>query len=600
MTGVAGQTGSAGATGATGATGAAGVAGLAGIGFGGQSMTSLTLSQGMIGVNQSFTTQSLLGYIAGQRVRAASAVNQGASYLEGVVASYSGTTLVITPDTVAGTNTVANWCFGESGLVGTPGAAGAAGATGATGATGPVGLIGLTGTAGPTGPTGGSAAGVVGATGPAGATGPSGASGPTGPGVPYLNTNVSYYVATTGNDSTGDGSSSNPWATIGKALTVVNGFYISPNGSVTIYLGNGTFTASAGYTVNHPNGDRIFITGTNTYTTPLNGALTNVGTPSGGVMAVTLAVASTANVAVNDYVIINNVAGGSYAYSLDGCHKVTGVGTGTITLAIKSYCLAAQIPSGSPTATVNIIKTVLTFTSATNAIVVGNNNINYNLGGLSNLVIVGQVVGGAGVCGGNVYCNLVGVQGFAYGFYACYGSRHYLNNCAGSGNQIGFLAYQGTMILTGTTIANGNSAQGMVSEWSATINSIGGVSYVIGNNGYGAYAQCNSSMSFPAGGYAFYNTSHGIIAWQNSQIYIPSGSSNANGGNGIYANQLSTIQAPSFNSQGNTGWGIYASDYSTVLATGGTISGNTAGQESPAANAALSTATPSFMSEVII
>ena len=459
----------------------------------------------------------------------------------------------------------------------------------------------MSGSTGPTGPAGGSAAG------PIGATGPSGAAGATGPpalpdlAARYINTPASYYIATAANGSTGNGSSGSPWLTLSYALSVLNGYTITPHGSVTLYLGNGDFTTVASNTLPIiPMATGFSLPAPTSTRRPSTERLTNVGTPSGGVMAVTLAVASTANVAVNDYVIIDNVAGGSYAYSLDGCHKVTGVGTGTITLAIKSYCLAAQIPSGSPTATVNIIKTVLTFTSATNAIVVGNNNINYNLGGLSNLVIVGQVVGGAGVCGGNVYCNLVGVQGFAYGFYACYGSRHYLNNCAGSGNQIGFLAYQGTMILTGTTIANGNSAQGMVSEWSATINSIGGVSYVIGNNGYGAYAQCNSSMSFPAGGYAFYNTSHGIIAWQNSQIYIPSGSSNANGGNGIYANQLSTIQAPSFNSQGNTGWGIYASDYSTVLATGGTISGNTAGQESPAANAALSTATPSFMSEVII
>ena len=252
VTGVAGQTGSAGATGATGATGAAGVAGLAGIGFGGQSMTSLTLSQGMIGVNQSFTTQSLLGYIAGQRVRAASAVNQGASYLEGVVASYSGTTLVITPDTVAGTNTVANWCFGESGLVGTPGAAGAAGATGADRCHGAGRFNRLDRYGRADRPHGRQCSRRGRGHRACGRDRPRGASGPTGPGVPYLNTNVSYYVATTGNDSTGDGSSSNPWATIGKALTVVNGFYISPNGSVTIYLGNGTFTASAGYTVITP------------------------------------------------------------------------------------------------------------------------------------------------------------------------------------------------------------------------------------------------------------------------------------------------------------------------------------------------------------
>ena len=60
--GRAGQTGSDGGHGSHRGHGSRRGAGLAGIGFGRQSMTSLTLSQGMLGVNQSFTTQNLLGY----------------------------------------------------------------------------------------------------------------------------------------------------------------------------------------------------------------------------------------------------------------------------------------------------------------------------------------------------------------------------------------------------------------------------------------------------------------------------------------------------------------------------------------------------------
>ena len=138
----------------TGATGATGVTGSTGSSFAATSATSLTLSQSMLGVNQTFSTQNLLAYAAGQRARAASALNQGASYLEGPVVSYSGTSLVINPDTVVGTNTVNNWAIGLAASLGSMGLTGVTGPSGAAGATGPSGVTGVSGSTGPTGPAG--------------------------------------------------------------------------------------------------------------------------------------------------------------------------------------------------------------------------------------------------------------------------------------------------------------------------------------------------------------------------------------------------------------------------------------------------------------
>jgi hypothetical protein len=61
-------------------------------------------------------------------------------------------------------------------------------------------------------------------------------------GLTLLAANTTYYVATTGNDTTGDGSSGSPWLTINYALSWVSQ-NIHANGYViTIDLANGTYT----------------------------------------------------------------------------------------------------------------------------------------------------------------------------------------------------------------------------------------------------------------------------------------------------------------------------------------------------------------------
>jgi len=64
-----------------------------------------------------------------------------------------------------------------------------------------------------------------------------------------------YYVATTGNDTSGDGSLANPWATVSKAFTTV-----PKNAGHTIHIGAGTFTEAAMITA--PSGTTIMGEGT--------------------------------------------------------------------------------------------------------------------------------------------------------------------------------------------------------------------------------------------------------------------------------------------------------------------------------------------------
>ena len=82
-----------------------GAAGATGAGYGGTSTTSRTIaSSGSISV----TTQAGLAYVVGSRIRLASSATP-ANYMEGVITSYSSTTLVFTSDLAGGSGTIASW-----------------------------------------------------------------------------------------------------------------------------------------------------------------------------------------------------------------------------------------------------------------------------------------------------------------------------------------------------------------------------------------------------------------------------------------------------------------------------------------------------------
>ncbi len=84
--------------------------------------------------SKTFVTQAGLAYTVGSRVRAASSAAPATNWMEGVVTSYSGTSLVATMDVAGGSGTYTDWSLS---LAGARGATGATGSTGSTGATGP-------------------------------------------------------------------------------------------------------------------------------------------------------------------------------------------------------------------------------------------------------------------------------------------------------------------------------------------------------------------------------------------------------------------------------------------------------------------------------
>jgi len=125
---------------------------------------------------------------------------------------------------------------GPQGIQGEVGATGPQGNVGATGPQGNVGATGPQGNVGATGPQGN--VGATGATGPQGNVGATGATGPSGVVSNNLN---NYYVSQSGNDTTGDGSLTNNWKSITKAINYLQAL---PAGDLlaTINVATGIYT----------------------------------------------------------------------------------------------------------------------------------------------------------------------------------------------------------------------------------------------------------------------------------------------------------------------------------------------------------------------
>lgn len=106
-----------------GLVGITGSAGAAGAGYAATSASSLsTAGSG----SKTFTTQAGLAYTAGARLRATS--TGSGNWMEGVVTSYSGTTLIATMDLNSGSGTNSDWDINLAGQQGATGGSGSAGA----------------------------------------------------------------------------------------------------------------------------------------------------------------------------------------------------------------------------------------------------------------------------------------------------------------------------------------------------------------------------------------------------------------------------------------------------------------------------------------
>lgn len=236
-----------------------------------------------------------------------------------------------------------------------------------------------------------------------------------------INADTTYYIATTGNDTTGDGSSGNPWATIAKAINYLQSYLIDGANTVKISVADGTYTATSAILLNHLTGLQIKIAGQNTYQKTVNSVQSSSG--GSGAWSIVLNMNSVENIAVNDYITIHGCAGGTYPTYLDGCHKVTNVDAVNTRITVLTAHINASAPSGAVTTTyAYVLKTILQFNGCdgfqlTQACA---------FGGIDKLAIIGNATAStSGIWAYNKSALMVsmgskelGISNFAYGLMA--------------------------------------------------------------------------------------------------------------------------------------------------------------------------------------
>jgi hypothetical protein len=417
-----------------------------------------------------------------------------------------------------------------------------------------------------------------------------------------ISENTTLYVGPSGNDTTGNGTQVNPWATLHKAFDYLKDYWINPGVTVTVQLLDGLHSYTQRLEPIHPCLDRIVVTGTTTYSRTISSVSARSG--SAGNWSVTLALNDASNIAIGDWVNISGTGGSNYYLHLQGCHYVSGVSGNTITVTIK-HKSANMVTAAAYTGTVDVLKTVVSFT--------GVSGIFHQTSGrftLTKLALVGNNT--AGTIGITVAQDAsvaaviltapAGVANFGYGVAAYAGGYVQAVSCCISGHSLeGMIAANGGQIRGGYAVSSGNGGTGLY----CGLGSLANVDYAVvtGNSGHGVMAIIGAVISIQQGK-VYSNLQHGVVAMNDSAIdasgclsmlsgytgytatygstiNAPNATGSNNGTSGFTAGQGGTVYANASTSQNNTNWGYYSEHNSVVVRTSSLYSGNGSGNYSP-------------------
>jgi hypothetical protein len=176
---------------------------------------------------------------------------------------------------------------------------------------------------------------------------------------------TTFYVSTTGDDDTGDGSSGSPWATPHKAFDYLADYWIPVDVAVTIQCGDGTYTFSEELNIKHPCGYQITLTSENL----LERTMSSVQSSSGSQRAwsVVVNLNSVADIEVGDFAYFHLPSGGTLPAHFGGVWEITNVDSGNSRITVLCTSNYTSAPSGSVSSDdVYIFKTI--FDGETNGV----------------------------------------------------------------------------------------------------------------------------------------------------------------------------------------------------------------------------------------
>lgn len=162
-------------------------------------------------------------------------------------------------------------------------------------------------------------------------------------GATAITTATTYYISTTGNDTTGDGSSGLPWATIHKALTYLDDKTLLA--LVTIDVEAGDYGTTSELTIDHPQGQNIYI---KCDYLSCNEILTGTSTDVGYV-DYSFTSSNPTRYHVGYYVLCHNAYNGTNPLYTIGVMKVQSIVGSVVTLRHTGFNSGTTTASGSVT-----------------------------------------------------------------------------------------------------------------------------------------------------------------------------------------------------------------------------------------------------------
>ena len=301
--------------------------------------------------------------------------------------------------------------------------------------------------------------------------------------------NLTLYISTTGNDTTGDGTEALPWYSINTAFDWLHDKYIAHGKTVTIQLDDGSYNYTETQICNHPNGSRIIITGKNSYSRMMTAIVNTTGTvatpavsETGNFVQAVITLNDTSNISTNDYVLLKNCftnndagvvisnisgelresrstpdySGRGEPIQLQGVFKVANVSGNNITINViyrqgNNLFQNITIPIGAYQAEVTVIKTVLSFTGVAGIMVDGSNTLgNETVAGLDKVIVYSTDaylddnhywnvgVGISSVDNSYLHCGTsVGALNWWYAFASNSGAHLTCEYCCATGNTHG-------------------------------------------------------------------------------------------------------------------------------------------------------------------
>ena len=345
-----------------------------------------------------------------------------------------------------------------------------------------------------------------------------------------LTEDTSYYISSSGNDTTGDGSSGTPWATPHKAFETLKDYYVPEDVAVSIIIKDGEIDLSSedDLVIDHPQGDRITLKGENSYAIAFTSASQS---GSAGSYALTLGCSDTSDVEVGDHVLVKAASSGTNPEQVLGRHEVATVNTDT-SIVVTSKNLGSVAPSGAVSSSGVVIKSILDF-GANKVDIYKEINVEDIVIKGSGLALKGQGatvnfsdVGGestGGICFDLTDCKVFGncvVTGSNAGLRLWRNQGGDINGSIFSGSSIGLLMQLGGMLRASNIFAIGCNT---------------GVSL---DNGSELTGDAPAAIGSTGNGFVVKNGSHG---------YLNVVTAKNNAGIGVLAENYSNCQIGSFN-----------------------------------------------------